>query len=150
MTFDVSRRRFNDLARRAGDDDSLLAELLVAEHYGVAHDPAEWYDCQNKHTGAKFEVESTREVIDGRNPSKFVPTAGRFRLFEGQLRSLVAADARGTAWVVFVLFDEDRQPVDMRRMRPSTVLRLVNERGGWHESGHQKGKQHKVPIEAVL
>jgi hypothetical protein len=79
-----------------------------------------------------------------------VPTTGRFRLFEGQLRSLVAADARGTAWVVFVLFDEDRQPVDLRRMRPGTVLRLVNERSGWHKSGHEKGKQHKVPIKPVF
>ncbi|WP_089866818.1 hypothetical protein [Halogranum rubrum] len=58
--------------------------------------------------------------------------------------------ARGTAWVVFVLFDEDRTLTEMRRMRPSTLLRLVNERGGWHRSGREKGKQHKLPIESVF
>jgi hypothetical protein len=39
----------------------------------------------------------------------------------------------------------------MQRRQPSTVLRLVNERGGWHRSGHgEMGRQHKLPIDVVF
>lgn len=82
MTFDISRRRQQKILKRAGDNDDIFAELLVAEHYDVVHNQTGWYDCENMNSGAKFEVKSTREVIDGRNPSKFVPTVGRFRLSE--------------------------------------------------------------------
>lgn len=147
--FDVSRRRFQSLLERAGDDDALLAELLVAEHYDVLHAPDEtdWYDCRNQRTGTKFEVKSTRTSIDGEDPSTFVDVAGRFRLWRSQVRSLLASDARGTAWIVFVLFDEDRTPVALKRMRPGTVSSLVDE---WNESGHEMGPQHKVPISEVF
>jgi len=151
VNLDVSRSRFRTLLKRSDDDDARLAELLVAEHYGIRHDPAEWYDCRNPRTGTKVEVKSVREVVDGRDEDRYVPTTGRVRLWEGQVRSLIASDARGTAWIDFVLLDEDRTPVDHRRMRPSTALRMVNERGGWNKSGHQsKGRQKKIPWTEVF
>ncbi len=68
-----------------------------------------------------------------------------------QLVSLLASDASGTAWVAFVLFDEDSGEVLIRRARPKTVSGWVAERGGWNESGHDEfDEQHKLPIDVVF
>lgn len=146
MNLDVSRSRFNDLLERARDDDALLAEYLIEEHYDIKHEQTEWYDCINPRTGAKHEVKSVRTEIDGRDEDSYVPTTGRVRLWEGQVRSLIASDAQGTAWIDFVLFDKDRTPKEHRRMKPGTALKLVNELGGWDDASHEdKGRQKKIP-----
>jgi hypothetical protein len=142
----LTRRDWQRLQERARGESGTLAELVVAEVYGVEHDPHEWYDCVSS-TGTKIEVKSAHEVIDGEDPSQFVATPGRFRLWRGQHRSLVASNARGTAWYVFVLFDEHGSLVDLRRMRPSTVGRIIRDTGGWARSGHPKGMQAKIPVD---
>jgi hypothetical protein len=151
LDLDVSRSRFNDLLERAGDDDALLAELLIVEDGDLVHEQREWYDARNPRTSTKHEVKSVREVVDGRDEDEFVPVTGRVRLWEGQVRSLVASDANGTAWIDFLLFDEDRTPQQHRRMKPGTVLKMVNELGGWDDAGHEeKGKQKKIPWPEVF
>jgi hypothetical protein len=81
----------------------------------------------NPRTGTKVEVKSTVREYEG-DYSDGHP--GRYQLWEGQHVSLVRADASGTAWYVFVLYDRDGgEPLQMRRMRPSTVTTLVEEVG---------------------
>ncbi|TVT89295.1 hypothetical protein [Haloferax volcanii] len=155
MTFpDVTRREMRRIDERAGDENGEFAERLVAAHYGITHanDRADWYDCVHEERGTKYEVKATQVRIDGLDPDSRVEVGGRFRLWEGQTRSLLNSDAQNTAWFVFVLLDENGSPVDHRRMRPSTVWSLVrDEFGGWDESGHREmGRQQKVPIEAVF
>lgn len=98
-----------------------------------------WDEAIDESTGTKYEVESTHED-------------GRFRLWEDQTRSLLSSDARGTAWVAFVLFDERGNVEAMQRRKPSTVNRIVRERGGWNRAGHSErdGRQHKLPHDEVL
>jgi hypothetical protein len=66
----------------------------------------------------------------------------------------VRADASGTAWYVFVLYDRDGgEPLRMRRMRPSTVTAVVEEIGDgeWNLSGLQRReRQQKVAWTAVF
>ena len=148
MTFpDVSRREFQRIDERARGDSGTFAQMLVAAHFGVSHAPdrAEWFDAVDEDRGTKFEVKSTHRTLDNGAP-------GRFRLWRSQLRSLLNSDAQGTAWVVFVLLDRDGNPVDHRRMRSSTVWRLVREEfGGWDKSGHEEmGEQQKIPVDAIF
>lgn len=111
-----------------------FAAEFVADEYDLDYRPdeADWYDCVNPRTGTKYEVKST----DG----------GRFRLWEDQIRSLRASDARGTAWVAFVLLDGGNV-VDLARKEPATVAKIVAERSGWNRAGHEKreGRQYKLP-----
>ncbi|RYJ12756.1 hypothetical protein ELS19_01400 [Halogeometricum borinquense] len=146
MNFDVTRSDMRRIDKHAQGDNGEYAERLVAAHYGVEHAPdeASWYDCVNRDTGTKFEVKAAQTVIDGRDETSFVPVEGRFRLWKSQTRSLVNSDAQNTAWFVFVLLDRDGSPLEMRRMRPSTVWSLVQEEGGWYDSGHEKGEQRKI------
>lgn len=139
-------RRANERA----DDDAELAELLVAAIVDGTHDPdsAPWYDVVVERTGTKLEVKSTHLRIGDAYPAD-----GRFRVWRGQIRSLInsrhAGDG-GTSWVAFVLFDGD-QPVDVRRMHAETVLRIVRDRGGWNRSGHEEwNEQAKLPIDTVF
>lgn len=129
------------LDERADGRDE-FAELLVATMFDLEHtaDDVEWYDARNPRTGTKFEVKSC--AID-----RVKGGTGRFRLWESQHRSLVASDAAGTAWYVFVLFDGSGGIVDTRRCRPSTVTQFVRSDGGsWNRAGHadRDGRQHKV------
>mgnify|MGYP006284538385 CR=1 FL=1 len=129
-------------------DSGTVAEELVAEVYGLLHRPdrAVWYDCVLKSTGAKTEVKSCWAVVGQQYPAR-----GRFRIRRDQLRSLLASDASGVAWVAFVLFDADAGEVLIRRAKPSTVARLVRERGGWNEAGHAEfDYQHKLPYDAIF
>jgi len=118
-----------------------FAEEYVANSYGLEHAPgeADWYDAVHPERGTKYEVKSTH-------------TGGRFRLWEGQVRSLVASDGQGTAWIAFVLLDANGNVVDVQRRKPSTVLQLVNDRGGFNRAGHQErdSRQHKLPEEEVM
>ena len=129
-------------------ESATVAEELVAEIYGTKHRPdqAEWYDCVRETTGAKTEVKSCFATVGVEYPA-----AGRFRLRRDQLRSLLASDASGVAWVAFVLFDADAGEILIRRAKPATVMEWVRERGGWNEAGHTEfEKQQKVPISEVF
>lgn len=80
------------------------------------------------------------------------PAEGRFRLWQRQLRSLIAsryAGDSGTTWIAFVLFDGD-MPVDVRRMHAQTVRDLVEDTIGWGTSGHREwDEQAKVSINNI-
>jgi hypothetical protein len=119
------------------------AEEIVAEEIGLdglGLDP-DWWDLHNEDTGTKHQVKSTSTTI-----GETYPGDGRFRVWKGQTRSLLSSDARGTAWITFVLLDEDTGSLKIRKMKPSTVWSLVKDRGGWNRSGHEDmGRQHKIP-----
>jgi hypothetical protein len=127
----------------SSEEQGRWAEQYIAERFDLEHcpDEASWYDCINPRTGTKHEVKSTH-----------VDAAGEFRLWEDQTRSLIASDAQGTAWFDFVLLDRRGNVLNTRRMRPSTVNRLVRERGGWYEAGHhdRPGRQHKLPASELF
>lgn len=125
-----------------------VAEELVAEVFDATHAPerANWYDVVDEDASTKYEVKSTSRRIGDEYPAD-----GRFRLWRAQLRSLIASDAGATAWVAFVLFDEDVGHATIQRRRPSTVWDVVDARGGWNESGHDDwGRQHKLPYDEVM
>lgn len=152
----LARRSLRDLSDRHQrmlheGESEVVAEEIVAEELGreAKHRPdeEEWYDVRYSSTGTKVEVKSTwTEVGDE------YPAGGRFRLWRAQMRSLLASDAAGTAWVAFVLFDEASGEVRVRRARPSTVWSWVtDDRGGWNRSGHEEwDRQHKLPYEVVF
>ena len=115
------------------------AEAFVCAFYDLERTPNEpgegWYDCINPRTGAKYQVKSAQRDR-------------RFRLWSDQHRSLVASDANGVAWYVFVTSGEDP-----RRVKPSTVTKWVNERGGWNKANHELrpgALQHKLPVSEVF
>jgi hypothetical protein len=143
----LSRGQQRALQAGAAEFDE-VAEEVAAEMYGyetVPGDP-DFFDVRHPERVTKAEVKSTQTSIGEKYPAE-----GRFRVWEGQTRSLVASDARATAWYIFVLFDESAGMLRLRRMRPSTVSRIVDERGGWNESGHESmGRQHKIPIIEVF
>jgi hypothetical protein len=142
---DLSKRQRRQYGQGERAD---VAEQLVAQVYGAAHRPdrADWYDVVDEDASTKYEVKSTSVRIGDEYPAD-----GRFRLWRAQLRSLIASDATATAWVAFVLFDEDAGTATIQRRRPSTVWAAVRERGGWNDSGHAEwGEQYKLPYDAVL
>ncbi|WP_255195265.1 hypothetical protein [Halorarius litoreus] len=157
---DVTREMIRRADKRAGGNNGTFGEILVAELFGVRHTPdeANWYDLRHPDRGTKYEVKTAQTRIDGRNPDSYVDVAGRFRVWKGQTRSLIAASsAEGqTAWYVFVLLDADGGPLEIRRVKPSTVWRWATEEvgtGGWDESGHDnpdRNLQQKLPVDIVF
>lgn len=150
MTERVDLRDLTERQRRMyGDGErAVVAEQLVAEVFGARHAPdrEDWFDVVDEDRATKFEVKSTSVRIGDDHPAP-----GRFRLWRAQIRSLIASDAGATAWVAFVLFDEDQGTATIQRRRPSTVWDVVAARGGWNDSGHAEwGKQHKLPYDDVL
>ncbi|MFC3476120.1 hypothetical protein [Halobacterium litoreum] len=149
MTRTVDLRDLSRAQRREYDTDrETVAEELVAEVYGARHRPdrEDWFDVVDEDASTKYEVKSTSVEIGDEYPAP-----GRFRLWRAQLRSLIASDAGATAWVAFVLFDEDAGRAVIQRRRPSTVWNIVDRRGGWNESGHEDwGRQHKLPFDEVV
>lgn len=153
MAFDIGAVPRSELRRITdpNQDRDVFAERLVAAIVDGTHDPdsAHWYDVRVDRTGTKIEVKSTATRIGDDYPAD-----GRFRLWESQIRSLINsrhAGETGTTWVAFVLFDEDGQPRRARRMHAETVLRLVRDRAGWNDSGHEEyDHQHKLPIDSVF
>ena len=98
----------------------------------------EWCDLINPRTGARHEV-------------KVAEPGRRFRLWRDNHRSLAASDARGTAWYDFLVVTESGNVLEERRMKPSTVTRIVHQRGGWNRSGHERGsEQHKLPTGEIF
>lgn len=151
MNLDVSRSRFNDLQKKSEGKDWKLAELLIVEDGDLVHENDDpWWDARNPRTDAKHEVKSVTEEIDGRDKDAYVPTPGRIRLWEDQTRSLNAYDADQTGWIDFLLLDEQGTPQDHVRRKPGTILSLVNELGGWDDSGHSKGRQKKIPFPVIF
>lgn len=125
-------------------------EQWVAAEYDVEHAPDEtdWYDCIDRERGTKYEVKSCRRRVR-RGAFRFVD--GRFIVRERQLRSLVASDRAGTAWLVFVLRNRDDDVVDHRRVTPAVVAAVIDERGGWNDSGHEEyDREHKLPWTEVF
>jgi hypothetical protein len=126
-------------------------ERAIARRLDVEHVPgeADWYDLVGP-TGTKYEVKSTTKTYSGEY-SEGDP--GRFRLWEDQHLSLVAADRTGTAWYVFVLLDDDEVAAVQKR-RPSTVTKIVDDvgDGDWNLAGHSErdSRQQKVPWTAVM
>lgn len=138
--------------RRIADAPEQVAEEIVAEVVPNAKhrpDEAEWYDVVKTTTGTKYEAKSTWTEIGQKYPA-----GGRFRLRRDQLRSLQASingGGDGSAWVAFVLFDEEEGAAKVRRAKPSTVAGWIEDRGGWNESGHDDfQKQHKLPYSVVF
>lgn len=113
------------------------AEEFVADEYDLEHNPGDpgerWFDATNPRTGARYQVKTAEK---GR----------RFRLWEDQHRSLTAAEGQNAAWYVFLSDGE------MKRMRPSTVTRIIRERGGWNRADHadRDARQHKLPVDEVI
>jgi len=94
----------------------------------------EWCDLVNPRNGTKHEVKVSQ-------PNR------RFRVWEDNHRSLTASDGQGTAWYHFLVVTSSGNVVDERKAKPSTITRIVNERGGWNTSGHERGsRQHKIPV----
>jgi len=141
----ISRLPRTQQRRVQGGDLDVAAESLVAGEYGLSEaNKADWHDCFDRETGVKYEVKSTStEIRSG---------PGRFRLWKQQHRSMTTSEGQNsTAWYAFVLLDLEEGSIKIQRRKPSTVTRIIDERGGWNRSGHeQKGKQHKVPIWAVM
>lgn len=114
----------------------------VAREYSLESCPEnDWCDLINPRTGTKHEVKSAR-------PDR------RFRIWEDNHRSLTASDGQGTAWYDFVVLSSggSPQPMEHRRVNPSTITKIVNARGGWNRAGHEKrsGRQHKLPVSELF
>jgi len=141
----IRRLPRNQQQRVQGDAFDELAETLVAEEFDLSQfTDADWYDCVDRDSGVKYEVKSTSDEIRS--------GPGRFRLWQQQHRSMTTSEGQNsTAWYAFVLLDLEDGVIKIQRRKPSTVTRILNQRGGWNQSGHEsKGRQHKVPIWAVM
>lgn len=131
-----------DYIPRSGKAFDEPAEELVADEYGLeglALD-SEWLDL--RHSTARrsrksiYVDEDRREGLRRQSLSRL---GGTDPLAHRQRRT-------GDHMYAFVLFDGGNGVLRIQRMKPSTVLSLVNERGGWNRSGHQSmGRQHKIP-----
>ena len=121
------------------NDRGLRGEDWIAVRDDLDPCPAnQWCDLVNPRTGAKHEV-------------KVAAPERRFRIWEDNHRSLTASDGQNVAWYHFLVMDSDGRVVDSRRMKPSTVTRIVRERGGWNTSGHARGsRQHKIPVGEIF
>jgi hypothetical protein len=122
-------------------DNGRDAEELVKRKYDLTESGVEWCDLTDPRTGARYEVKSAeRALASGRE--------GRFRLWEDQHRSLTAANSAGSAaWYVFVTDDG----ATYTRRRVTHVTQIVNDRGGWNESGHRRGsRQLKIPVTVLI
>lgn len=124
--------------QRQGDD----ATNIVVNEWNLDEEHTSWYDAINPRTGAKFECKSTHTEYS--NGAK-----GRFRLWRSQHQSLTSAEASGTAWYVFVLFESDGKLRDIRRMKPSTVTQEIDH---WNLAGHNEkiGRQYKLPWDRIF
>lgn len=123
------------------ENDGKAAEELAKRKFDLVEANVEWCDLTNPRTGARYEVKSAQRRHDDGEP-------GRFRLWEDQHRSLMAAESGGVAaWYVFVTDDG----ATYTRRSVTQVGQVVNDRGGWNKSGHARGsRQKKVPIGELI
>jgi len=140
--YELSRGDMEQLQKDPGD----LAETLVSQNYnGYSRFGVENFDVSDNDTGKLGEVKSTATELESGNK-------GRFRLWKEQHDKLLRFDRKTTARYVFVLFDVSSRPVTakMKQQIPAHVGNKIGARGGWNDSGHNMGKQYKLPIEAVF
>ena len=142
-TYELTRSEAGrDLAEDSGD----LAERIADDEYArYSRFGVENFDLSDSDSGALAEVKSTATTLDS-------GAAGRFRLWRQQHEKLLRADREGSARYIFVLFDVSSRPVVARLVakQPADVGNVIGARGGWNQSGHDMGEQHKLPIEAVF
>jgi len=141
----LTRNQRERLQRSKSFED--VAEEIVAEEYGLeglALDP-DWWDLRHPDRPTKHQVKSTSTTVGEKYPGD-----GRFRLWESQTESLARSDGQAVAWYTFVLLDESAGLLRLRRAKPSTVAGWVESRGGWNQSGHPMGRQHKLPWSVVF
>jgi len=127
------------------DDPGQLAERIAEGEYdGFSRFRAEDFDLARE-SGAVAEVKSTAKRLSS-------GSKGRFRLFKPQHERLVRQDRDGSARYIFVLFDTSTRNVTARLVsrQPADIGNTIGARGGWNQSGHSAGQQHKLPIDAVL
>lgn len=139
----LTRSQQRDLQRTESFGD--LAEAIVREVWNLSNESGEWYDATHPNSNARYEIKSTSSEIGDKYPGD-----GRFRVWESQTNSLIASDRANVAWYVFVFMDESDGLLRLQRRKPSTVLNIVNKRGGWNESGHPMGRQYKLPYSDVM
>jgi hypothetical protein len=143
----MKRYRLTDgeMKRLQNDSGELAEEIAEGEYtgYGRFHDSGP-FDLA-KESGAVAEVKSTATTLSN-------GAAGRFRLWKDQHEKLVRKDRNGSARYIFVLFDVSSRPVTARMVtrEPAHIGNVIAGRGGWNQSGHQSGKQHKLPFDTVM
>lgn len=150
LTDEQEEIREDDETSDNSDHGEVAEEIVAAAWDLLEHEPNEeyWYDVRADlgSRSTKGEVKSCQRRV-----GQDYPAAGRFRIRRDQHRSLVASDAQATAWYFFVVFDDETELITIQRRRPSTVTKIVEERGGWNNSGHREFQyQHKLPIETVV
>jgi hypothetical protein len=134
------RRLTRSDRRELQGDTGQVAERIAAEEYnGWSRFKAGNFDLA-RDSGAVAEVKSClSRLSSGAN--------GRFRLFEDQHEALVRQDRNGTGRYVFVLFDIEGEPTArLVQQTPAHVGAVIRGRGGWNQSGHSAGRQHKLPF----
>lgn len=120
----------------------LLGEQAAREEYGLIIPPAgrtSWKDAEYQN-GAPVSIKSAQ-------PSR------RFRLFEADHDIITSRQG----YYVFVAYqpvhvgdslaDSEIEVVGMKRKRATDVTTLIP---GWNQSGHEKGRQKKLQVEAVF
>lgn len=122
--------------------------VVNRKNANVVHVPGEasWYDLRRITTGAKGEVKSTHEKIEGsHNDGNF----GELRLWKDQHRSLLSSDASGVAWYHFVVVDDYGTVIKYRKMKPKTVSKIIRESDEieWRPANHadRDGLQATIP-----
>lgn len=136
----------NELDRLQRSGTGALAEEIAADlyaDYSTFRDAGE-FDLATE-AGGIGETKSTLSELANGNK-------GRFRLFKPQHEALVRKDRSGSAFYVFLLFDISRkQPVaKVVRRNPADIGNVIAGRGGFNQSGHDSGRQHKLPISSVF
>lgn len=131
----LTRNEANRLRTKQSD----LAEELAADAYGYSTTGSNPFDAIRE-SGAVAEVKST--VSRHQNGNR-----GRFRLWEKQHERLTRKDRKGSAMYIFILFDVSVNPpvAKMKQENPAKVGNIVSGRGGFNESNHPAGPQHKLP-----
>lgn len=133
--------------RRPNERQGEFAAEVVADEFDldVENGVEDWYDAVDPSTGTKYEVKSTHRTLES-------GASGRFRLWEDQHRSLVAAEGADgqTAYYGFVVLEENGEVQNVVRRRPTTVTKIVD--GEWNRADHseREGRQHKIPWYEVV
>jgi|GEM_PF-2184495 hypothetical protein len=127
---DQYSHQHNDRGRRG--------ESYVRRRDDLEASEVDWCDLRNPRTNSAHEV-------------KVCEPNRRFRIWEDNHRSLTTADGQNAAWYHFLVVTDGGNVIEERRMKATTVTKLVRERGGWNESGHERGsRQLKIPESEIF